>query len=78
MLIDIIGWAGAILILAAYYLVSTKKVLGSSALYQALNLIGAVSLVINAYVKGAIPPAALNAVWAIIAVVSLFKTFRRK
>lgn len=72
MIIDIIGWIGAILILLAYYLVSTKKTKGDSILYQALNLIGAVALLILTYSKGAIPSAVLNIIWAAIAIKSLF------
>lgn len=73
MLIDLIGWIGAILILLAYYLVSSKKAKGDSSLYQILNLIGAIALVVNTYFKGAIPSAALNVVWAAIAMKSLLK-----
>lgn len=73
MVIDLIGWLGAGCILLAYYLVSTKKVTASSKNYQLINLLGGISLVINAYAKGATPLVALNIVWIIIAVKSLVK-----
>lgn len=73
MLIDIIGWLGAFLIILAYYLVSSKKTKGDSHSYQLLNLIGSIFLVINTYIKGAIPSAALNVVWALIAIKVLLK-----
>ncbi len=40
-LIDIAGWAGAVIVLIAYTLVSTKKLTGTSFTYQFLNVIGA-------------------------------------
>lgn len=70
-LIDIAGWLGAVIILIAYYLISSKKVQGDSKTYQALNLIGAFALIINTYFRGAIPSSALNVVWAIIAIKGL-------
>jgi len=73
MLIDFIGWLGAGLILGAYYLISAKKASGDSYLYQLINLIGAIALIINAYYKGAIPFVALNIVWVAIAIKSLIK-----
>ena len=72
-LIDLIGWLGASLILVAYYLISSKKTSSDSKAYQMLNLIGAIALIINTYAKGAIPPAVLNLIWAIIALKSLLK-----
>lgn len=76
MIIDLIGWVGAVLILLAYYLISSKKTKGDSTFYQALNLIGAVALLILTYAKGAIPSAVLNIIWAAIAIKSLFFTRR--
>ncbi len=73
MLVDLIGWIGAGLIVLAYYLVSTKKTKSDSSIYQLLNLFGAVALIINTYVKGAIPSTVLNVVWAFIAIKILFK-----
>lgn len=73
MFVDLLGWIGAILILAAYYLVSTKKVKSDSNSYQILNLVGAIALVVNTYTKGAIPASALNAIWALIAIKILIK-----
>ena len=46
-LINIIGWAGVALLIIAYWMVSTKKCQGNSILYQVLNVIGALLLIIN-------------------------------
>jgi hypothetical protein len=61
--VDIVGWAGAVLVLAAYALVSTKRLDGDSIVYQSLNVAGAMGMLINTYVRGALPSAALNVIW---------------
>lgn len=48
---EIIGWIGAGLIVLDYFLLSTKKVSSSSKIYHTLNLLGAIGIGINAYVK---------------------------
>jgi hypothetical protein len=62
-LIDAVGWAGAVLVLAAYALVSTNRLRSQSLPYQGLNIAGAVGLVINSAWNGAIPSAVVNIVW---------------
>ena len=71
LLVEIVGWVGIGLILAAYYLVSVKKVEGDSGLYQWLNLVGAVGIVVNTLTHRAWPAMALNIVWGVIAVRTL-------
>jgi hypothetical protein len=69
--IDIIGWIGALLVLLAYALVSTNRVRAQSAVYQWLNMVGALGLVVNSGWNGAIPSAVVNLVWIGIGVYSL-------
>lgn len=76
-LIEIVGWAAALLILAAYGLLSLGKLQGSSAAYQWMNLIGAAGLVINSGWNGAIPSAAVNVVWMAIGTYALWRGLRR-
>jgi cell division protein FtsW (lipid II flippase) len=66
-LIEIIGWLGMLLILIAYYLISSKHLEAKSVLYQLLNLFGATGIVINAFFHKAFPSLALNTIWALIA-----------
>ena len=66
--IAVIGWTGAILILASYILLSTDRLDGRSAIYHLLNLFGAAGLAANSGWNGAIPSAVLNVVWMGIAV----------
>lgn len=71
--IEIIGWAGAGMILVAYLLLSAGRLAAQSVLYQGLNLVGAIAFVINSGWNGAIPSASLNVVWAGIAVFALVR-----
>jgi len=71
--IDLIGWIGAIAILSAYFLISNKKLEGDSFLYQALNMVGSVFLIINTFYYGAYPSTGVNVVWAFIAVFIITK-----
>jgi hypothetical protein len=76
--IDIVGWAGAVLVLAAYGLVSTKRLDGDSIAYQMLNVAGAAGMLINTYVRGALPSAALNVIWIGVGIYVLARIILRK
>jgi hypothetical protein len=69
--IDIIGWIGAIGVLAAYALVSAGRIPAVSYTYQWLNCIGAAGLAINTYYYTSYPSTALNVVWAGIALYAI-------
>jgi hypothetical protein len=71
--IEIIGWAGAAMILAAYLLLSAGRLEARSVAYQGLNLFGAIAFVINSSWNGAVPSAALNVIWAGIALFALLQ-----
>jgi hypothetical protein len=71
--IEVIGWIGAGLILLAYLLLSAGRLPARSTAYQLLNLVGAFAFVINSGWNGAIPSAALNVVWAGIAIFALVR-----
>ncbi len=77
-LVDVIGWLGAASLLAAYALVSTKKLEGNSIAYQLLNLAGGIFLVINSSYYGAYPSVAVNVVWIGIAIYAMTSVARRK
>lgn len=69
--IDFTGWAGAVLVLYAYFMVSTKKLLGNSLHYQSVNILGAIFLMINTYYHHAYPSAIVNLIWIGIGFYSL-------
>jgi hypothetical protein len=77
-LIDAVGWAGAVLVLLAYALVSTNRVAAQSGIYQALNVGGAVGLVINSAWNNAIPSAVVNMVWIGIGLYALGRANRAR
>ena len=70
-LINILGWTGSILFLLAYTLVSLKKTEGDSLLYQSMNIVAGIFLVIYTLSLEAYATMALNAVWAIIGLITL-------
>jgi len=76
---QVVGWLGASLVVLAYILVSSKKVKGSDTSYQALNLVGALGVGVNALHQHAWPSFAIQIVWGVIAVVALLQVwFGRK
>jgi len=74
-LIDITGWLGAIALLLAYALVSTRRIEGDALPYQLLNLAGGALLIANSFYYGAFPSVGVNVVWIGIA---LFAIYRKK
>lgn len=77
-IIQVIGWAGTFLIVAAYILISQKKVSGDSRIYQFINLLGAVAVGVNVAYQEAWPAFGLQVVWGLIAIYSLIKSKSRK
>jgi hypothetical protein len=74
--ISIAGWLAALLILGAYGLLSLGKMLPSSWVYQAMNIVGAAGFIINSGYNHAWPSAALNVVWMGIAFYALRRNSR--
>ncbi len=72
-LIDILGWIGAIALLVAYALISAKRVEGDSTGYQLLNLVGSILLILNTLYYGAYPSSFLNLFWIVVALYGLRK-----
>jgi hypothetical protein len=75
--VEIVGWAGALLILSAYLLLSMGRLTGQSALYQAMNVVGAAGFVVNGWWHRAVPSASLNVVWALIGGVALWRIWKK-
>ena len=75
-LIEIVGWTGAALVLAAYLLVSTGRLTGMSATFQWMNALGSAFFVLNTWWHGAIPSMALNIVWSAIGFWALWRIAR--
>jgi hypothetical protein len=75
--IDLVGWIGAAALLAAYWMVSTRRTDGGAMSYQTLNLIGSVLVLFNSLYYGAYPSVAVNAVWIVIGVYAISMVLRR-
>jgi hypothetical protein len=78
LLVEALGWAGALLILTAYLLLSAGKVTGQSLAYQAMNVAGAAGFIVNGLWHGALPSAGLNIMWMLIGGVALTRILRRR
>ncbi len=76
-LIDTIGWTGSGLVVLAYGLVSTNRLKGNSIIYQLINLMGAIFLLINTLYFGAYPSSFTNIVWITIALVAIVRAVRK-
>ncbi len=76
--VEIAGWTGALLILAAYALLTAGKVTGKSLSYQAMNVVGAAGFIVNGWWHGAIPSTALNVIWMAIGAFATWRILRSK
>ncbi len=76
-LLNVLGWIGAVLLLLAYALVSFKKIEADSQTYQWLNITASILLLVNTIYYGAYPSSFVNAVWTIIAFFAIL-TIKRK
>lgn len=74
----VIGTGGAILVLLAYFLVSTARVSSSSIAFQLINLVGAGLLTTYALILQGWSLVFLNGVWAVVALVALTRILRNR
>lgn len=75
MFFDIMGWIGMILVLLAYILLSTNKIKNGMS-YQILNLLAGIFMAIGVFPKNAWFSFALQIIWSLIAIVSIFKILK--
>jgi len=72
-ILEVIGWYGAIAILLAYFLNSFSIMPATDFWYQFLNTTGAIGIVAVSLSKKNYQPAALNIIWTLIGLVALFR-----
>lgn len=72
-LVQIIGWLGMLLILAAYFFVSFDLLLPDSIWYQGMNIVGSAGIIAVAFTKKDWQPMVLNIVWILIAIVAILR-----
>jgi hypothetical protein len=75
-IVEVIGWIGALLILGAYALQMMGRIAASTPLYQWMNLVGSIALIINGAWNGAFPSMFLNVIWLMIALYALVRGTR--
>lgn len=68
-----IGWIGVVIIIASYGLLATGIVDNDSILYHSLVFVGALGVASVSYKKHDLQPAVLNAIFAILALIALFR-----
>jgi hypothetical protein len=76
--VEAAGWAGAGLILLGYLLITAGRLNGRSPAFQWMNLFGAAGFVVNGLWHGALPSAALNIIWFLIAAIALGHIWKSK
>ena len=70
---EIAGWYGAVAILLAYVFVSFELIAANGAVFQLLNLTGAIGIIIIAVHKNVKQSVILNIFWAGVAIVALLR-----
>jgi hypothetical protein len=68
---EALGWYGVVAIVLAYVLLSFGIIPADNVWYQALNLTGAIGIVIDALNQKNYQPAVLNVIWAGVALIAL-------
>ena len=76
--VEVVGWAGALLILLGYMLITTGKLTGKSLAYQVINVLGAAGFAINGWWHRALPSVALNIVWLIIGAIASWQILKKR
>ena len=74
---EFIGWAGALLFIGAYLLLSIGKLRADKLPYQLLNILGGVCLVVNSVHTRDYPSVITNVIWAGIGVFAIYFNRRR-
>ncbi len=73
-LVEVIGWSGAVLIVTAYAQAARGRWPATGRHSAVVNVIAGVCLVINGAYHGAYPSVGLNSVWAVIGVLALLRS----
>ncbi len=77
-LIEVVGWAGSVLIVGAYALNLNGKLEANDMRYIWANIIGAVFFMINSYTHGAMPSVVVNIIWIGFAINTILQLRKNK
>jgi hypothetical protein len=75
-LVEVIGWAAAVMMLSAYVLLTTGRLRSLSPIYQWLNVLSGAGFIVNSGWNGAYPSATLNLIWMAIGLYGLLRGAR--
>jgi len=73
-LVEVVGWVGAIMMLSAYVLLTLGRLKSQSPVYHWLNIVSGAGLIVNSGFNGAYPSVCINVVWLIIGLYGVFST----
>ena len=65
-LVEVVGWIGAVMMLSAYVLLTLGRLKSQSPVYHWLNIVSGAGLIVNSGWNGAYPSVCINVVWLII------------
>lgn len=66
LIVEILGWAGVVFYVLAYFLLSTGLLKASSPVFHLLNMAGAIGLIIDAWAHNDLPNLVVNSIWLTI------------
>ncbi len=75
--VEIAGWSGAGILLAAYALVSLRKLTGDGNAFQIMNIVGAAGIALHSGTNRAWASVAVNLVWIAIGLAALARRLAR-
>ncbi len=70
---EVIGWSGSAMVVAAYVLNIRGKLKAQSAIYIWLNIVGSILLIAYTFYLQAYPNTVVNLIWVLVAAYSLIK-----
>jgi hypothetical protein len=76
--IQIAGWSGAAVLLAAYALTSWHKLASDGSAFQIMNISGAAGIALHSGDRGAWASALLNLVWIAVGLAAIVNRRRRQ
>lgn len=74
---DFIGYIGVALILIAYGLLQLDRISPKSALYSAINGLGAAGILVSLYFDPNLPALLIETAWLLISLFGLYQAFNR-
>lgn len=73
MVYSVLGWLGVVVFILAYLLLSLEYLSANKTTYHWLNALGAICLVVNSVSTDDLPSVAVNAIWGLIALLTVVK-----